>query len=132
VQAGGRGGRQRLPRRGDHGKEGRQGGRDEGPAQHPDTGVIGCEEHYQGLAPTEERPMRTMLFVCAFALLAASARAAEYRGNVRKVDVNQNRLTLGFGGKEITFKVPATAKVTIQIAMGTIEPKDKLMNPWFK
>src|SRR5262249_4943694 len=77
--------------------------------------------------------MRSVMCGLVVLLLGAGAARAEVvKGTVKKVDAEKGELTVTVKDKDRTFTVPDGAKVTIQVAAGSIEPKGRLKNTWFK
>src|SRR5262245_8213073 len=68
----------------------------------------------------------------ALCLGTAGLRAEVIRGEVKAVDADKGGLTVTVKDKERAFRVPADAKVTVQVAGGVFDAKDGLKNTWFK
>jgi hypothetical protein len=77
--------------------------------------------------------MHGILFVCVFALADAGTEpATAYKGEVKKVDADKGTITVSVGGKEKTFTVSPTAKITFKVGVNTIDAsKDGLKDAWF-
>lgn len=77
--------------------------------------------------------MRPAFYGCLFVLLVGvdALRADVIKGEVKSVDADKGTLTVTVKGKDRDFRVPADARITIQVAGGVIEAKDGLKNPWF-
>ena len=78
--------------------------------------------------------MKHAMIAALFVLFVGTTdlRAEVIKGTVKKVDADKGLLTVTVKDKDREFKVPADAKITIQVAAGNITPKDGLKNMWFK
>jgi hypothetical protein len=95
--------------------------------------------------------MRRILPVCVLILFVAGVVSAQpikdggggqkdkdkndkdvVKGEVKKVDAEKGTLTINLNGKDETFKIPNTARITIAVANEVKDAKDGLNDTWFK